>query len=53
MLRERLAREDAQKTGVTVRFQTNLVRFLRNAEDLVEQSYRMIANKRMLKALDD
>lgn len=44
----RLAREDAKATGVTVRFQPNVVRFLPNAEALVEQGFAFVDRHRDL-----
>jgi len=44
----RLAQPDALATGVTVRFQTNVLRFADNAEELVEKSYAFVDRHRDL-----
>lgn len=46
ILRARLAKPDALATGVTVRFQTNVLRFADNAEELVEKSYAFVDRHR-------
>ncbi|HSF16222.1 MAG TPA: adenosine deaminase [Vicinamibacteria bacterium] len=48
VLVERLARSDALETGVTVRFQTNVLRFSPQAEHMVEESYAFIDRHRDL-----
>jgi len=42
VLKERLAKPDALATGVAVRFQTNVLRFADDAEELVEKSYAFV-----------
>ena len=42
--RERLAQRDAKATGVEVRFQLSLIRFLPNAEEVLEVLYRFVAD---------
>jgi adenosine deaminase CECR1 len=46
ILVERLSRKDAVDTGVTVRFQTNVVRFLPDAEAAVEESWAFVDRHR-------
>jgi adenosine deaminase len=48
VLVERLSRPDARATGVTVRFQTNVVRFAPDAEKAVEESYTFVDRHRDL-----
>lgn len=48
LLKERLAMPDALATGVTVRFQTNVLRFADDAEELVEKSYAFVDRHRDL-----
>jgi adenosine deaminase len=48
VLVERLSRPDARDTGVTVRFQTNVVRFAPDAERRVEESYAFVDRHRDL-----
>jgi adenosine deaminase CECR1 len=48
LLEERLAREDALATGVMVRMQTNVLRFHREAEKLVERSWAFVDRNRDL-----
>ena len=48
VLVERLRRPDAVATGVTVRFQTNILRFAPGAEERIEQSYAFIDRHRDL-----
>jgi len=48
LLKERLARDDARKAGVTVRLQTNVVRFHRDAERMVEESWAFVDRHRDL-----
>ena len=45
-LRARLEREDAIATGVVVRFQANVLRFHRDAEQMVERSYAFVVDNR-------
>ena len=47
-LRARLARPDALATGVTVRFQATVLRFLPNAEQQLEQLYQFVDANRDL-----
>jgi adenosine deaminase CECR1 len=42
ILRERLAQRDSRDTGVTVRFQLSILRFLPNAEDQLREAYRLV-----------
>ncbi|MDX1404946.1 MAG: hypothetical protein R3192_10420 [Woeseiaceae bacterium] len=42
ILRERLQQEDAIETGVTVRFQVAVLRFLPNAEDELRRVYKFV-----------
>lgn len=42
ILRDRLAANDAQATGVTVRFQISVLRFLPNAEDVLRSVYKFV-----------
>jgi adenosine deaminase len=46
VLEERITREDAIATGVTVRFQTNVLRFVPQAERLVEEHYAFVDRHR-------
>ena len=48
VLRERLAKPDALATGVSVRFQTNVLRFADDAEERVEQSFAFVDRHRDL-----
>lgn len=48
ILAARLAQPDALATGVTVRFQTNVLRFIDEAEEYVEKSYAFIDRHRDL-----
>ncbi len=48
VLVERLSRPDARATGVTVRFQTNVLRFAPDAERMVEESYAFVDRHRDL-----
>lgn len=48
VLVERLGRADALATGVTVRFQTNVLRFAPDAERMVEESYAFVDRYRDL-----
>jgi adenosine deaminase CECR1 len=48
VLEERLAREDALATGVTVRMQTNVLRFHRDAEKMVQRSWAFVDANRDL-----
>ena len=48
VLTKRLAKPDALATGVTVRFQTNVLRFADDAEELVEKSYAFVDRHRDL-----
>jgi adenosine deaminase CECR1 len=48
VLKQRLAQADAVATGVTVRFQTNILRFADNAEQRVEESFAFIDRHRDL-----
>lgn len=48
VLAERLSRPDARATGVTVRFQTNALRFAPDAEQRVEESYAFVDRHRDL-----
>ncbi len=48
LLEERLAREDARSTGVTVRLQANVLRFHPEAERLVEESWAFVDRHRDL-----
>jgi adenosine deaminase CECR1 len=48
LLAERLARDDARETGVTVRLQANVVRFLPDAEKRVEESWAFVDRHRHL-----
>lgn len=45
---ERLARDDAKATGVTMRLQDVIIRFLPNAEQNLEDAYAFVANHRDL-----
>jgi adenosine deaminase CECR1 len=42
ILRERLAAADARATGVTVRFQISVLRFLPNAEEILRDVYKFV-----------
>jgi adenosine deaminase CECR1 len=42
ILRDRLAADDALATGVTVRFQISILRFLPNAEDFLRHIYKFV-----------
>jgi adenosine deaminase CECR1 len=42
ILRERLSRRDARDTGVTVRFQIAILRFLPNAEEQLRRAYKLV-----------
>ena len=44
ILRKRLQQKDALETGVTVRFQISLLRFLPNAEDNLREIYKFVHN---------
>jgi adenosine deaminase len=46
VLEERITREDALATGVTVRFQTNVLRFVPQAERLVEEHFAFVDRHR-------
>jgi adenosine deaminase CECR1 len=48
LLAERLARDDAKATGVTVRMQTNVLRFHPDAERMVEESWAFVDRNREL-----
>jgi adenosine deaminase CECR1 len=48
ILQARLAEPDAVATGVTVRFQTNVLRFADDAEERVEQSFAFVDRHRDL-----
>jgi adenosine deaminase CECR1 len=48
LIAERLARDDAKGTGVTVRLQANVVRFLPDAEKRVEESWAFVDRNRDL-----
>ncbi len=48
LLEERLAREDSRATGVVVRLQANVLRFHREAEKLVEDSWAFVDRNRDL-----
>jgi len=48
LLAERLARDDARETGVTVRMQTNVLRFHADAEKMVEESWAFVDRHRDL-----
>ena len=45
---DRIAEADAQATGVTIRFQTAVLRFLPMAEDMVRFAYRFVAENPMM-----
>ena len=46
IIRERLARPDAKATGVTVRFQKTILRFLPDAERSLEEAFALVAANR-------
>ncbi|MGH9336674.1 MAG: adenosine deaminase, partial [Vicinamibacteria bacterium] len=46
ILEERLSRPDARDTGVTVRFQANVLRFASDAEERLEESYAFVDRHR-------
>lgn len=46
--RKRLAQKDAKETGVTVRLQKAVLRFLPNAEEILEENYKFVNNNRDL-----
>jgi len=48
LIEERLTREDARETGVTVRLQANVLRFHPDAEKLVEESWAFVDRHRDL-----
>ena len=48
IVQARISQADAKATGVTVRFQTNILRFADDAEERVEQSYAFIDRHREL-----
>ncbi len=48
VLKERLSRPDAVATGVTVRFQANVLRFAPGAEKRIEESYAFVHRHRDL-----
>ena len=45
VIRNRLKQPDAQATGVTVRFQLSIERFLPNAEDHLRRTYELVAQQ--------
>ena len=48
IFRKRLAQADAKKTGVTVRFQDSILRFVPGAEDSLRASYDIVSRHRDL-----
>lgn len=48
IFRQRLAQADAKKTGVTVRFQDSILRFVPSAEDQLRASYDIVSRHRDL-----
>lgn len=48
IFRQRLAQPDAKKTGVTVRFQDSILRFVPGAEDALRASYDIVSRHRDL-----